>query len=160
MLILNTYKSGKVLVTDGLGNTRKPRFTFGQNTGAKTSCGLTWRNDFYVYGGYSNTLRQISKVNGCRLERISNLDFDFNYGGCAVDFNDRIYLCFNYESSSDYKKCRVSNTPTNGFGLIQETRYEHRYTRINTSKGMLNKKIMSLFLRLSVRGWIIFWKVL
>ena len=51
----------------------------------------------YVFGGdYFGEKRQVSMVNGNRLERKGSLDFDFHYGGCTVLNQLTIVLCFNY----------------------------------------------------------------
>ena len=55
------------------------------------SCSVTFKNEFYVYGGYSGHDKgQISKVEGCQLRRISNLPFKFYYGGCTTVAENKI----------------------------------------------------------------------
>ena len=49
---------------------------------------------------------QVSKVEGCKLVRQGDLDFDFKYGSCNsfVEPTPRILLCFD---SSNSKACHT-----------------------------------------------------
>jgi len=111
-------------------------FEFGKDTSVDESCSSVLRNEFYVFGGYGDYRRQISKLSGVRLERIESLDFDFRLGACA-NFNDQnIYLCFPSGSSEDQKRCRYGDNFEQEpvfFNNIQSA-YEHRKTRIAASK--------------------------
>ena len=83
-------------------------FDFGKDTSADGSCSLVWQNQFYNFGGnvepFSN---QISKLEGCMLNRIGDLDFEFSWSSCTNFNNERVFLCF--DSSGDYKKCRFTS---------------------------------------------------
>ena len=63
VLILNTYQpnvygSNPPVITNASGRVDKNfEFLFGQDTEVYHSCGLTWRGDFYVFGGYKKSLR-------------------------------------------------------------------------------------------------------
>ena len=108
-------------------------FSLGANTEVYYSCSLTWRGRFFVFGG-DKQKKQISIINGCRLERVDSLDFDQTYGGCANVNDQSIYLCFNREPA-DNKKCRVANDPFGTFQEIEETAYNHKETLIGASRG-------------------------
>ena len=137
VLILSRAKPQ--FIRDATGNVKSVgedfEFSLGQNTEVYYSCSLTWRGQFFVFGGNIEK-SQISIINGCRLERVDSLDFDQTYGGCT-NVNDRsIYLCFNY-ASADYKKCRVANDPFGTFEEIEETVYNRKQTLIGASRGKI-----------------------
>ena len=139
VLILSTYKSNKAVITDGNGKEEYPvndfMFMFGTNTEAAYSCSVTWRGELFIFGGYAEK-RQISKLNGCKLERVGSLTFDHYFGACAVVNNDHtIYLCFDYNNSFGYKKCRKANEPLGVFKEISSSNYEHIFARIAASQG-------------------------
>ena len=50
-------------------------FEYGTDTTAYKSCSLTFQNKAYVFGGFKNG-QQISRLNGCSLERIGELSFE------------------------------------------------------------------------------------
>ena len=81
------------------------------NTEVYQSCSATLNGELFVFGGatqkkqvkyihlncfYNNKLLQMSKVIGCGLQRIGDLNYDFYYGTCATySFpTERILLCF------------------------------------------------------------------
>ena len=125
------------IITDAAGNVEYAgedfEFSLGQDTEVYYSCSLTWRGQFFVFGG-NEEKSQISSINGCRLERVGSLDFDQSYGGCANVNDQSIYLCFN-SAPADYKQCRVANDPFETFHEIDETVYNHRETLIGASRG-------------------------
>ena len=136
--VLILSKSHRQIITDAMGNVEYAEddfeFSLGENTEVYYSCSLTWRGRFFVFGG-DKQKKQISIINGCRLERVDSLDFDQTYGGCA-NVNDRPSYCFNY-ASADYKKCRVANDPFGTFEEIEETVYNHKQTLIGASRGKI-----------------------
>ena len=135
VLVVNTYKSYNVPIitnADGREDTNFD-FVFGQGTEVRYSCSMTWNNEFYIFGGYSNT-RQISKLIGCQLTRIGELEFDHQYGACSNVADAKLYLCFNYKSS-DSRICRVATSPMGVFQVIIQSLYEHGRTRIAASEG-------------------------
>ena len=113
------------------------RFIFGEHTEVLYSCSITWHGEFFIFGG-STERRQISKLNGCTLERIGHLLFDQKDGGCAV-LNDDIYLCFNTYGDlyDDYRKCRKAREPTGAFDEISLSSHHHKSTRLGASPGHL-----------------------
>ena len=50
-------------------------FEYGTDTTPHKSCSLTFQNKAYVFGGFKNG-QQISRLNGCSLERIGELSFE------------------------------------------------------------------------------------
>ena len=99
----------------------------------RSSCSVTWKNEFYVFGGNSKK-RQISKLNGCELKSIGTLGFDHHAGSCS-NMNDKtLYLCFNIDVTDDYKKCRSTTDPLGSFIEIPVTTYDHRYARTTASE--------------------------
>ena len=94
-------------------------FTMGPDTSVAGSCSATLNGEFYVFGGHGSFIRQvffcfialkiikmlqISKINGCSLERIAQLPHDFEYGACGTFLfpEPRVMFCF---AESDRKKC-------------------------------------------------------
>ena len=108
-------------------------FQFDNNTEVFGSCSLQWHNHFYVFGGrMSGMPRQVSMVNGNRLERKATLDFDFRYGACTILNQITIVLCFEYNET---KVCRKSNNPYGSFTRLPNSNYDHRSTRIASIDG-------------------------
>ena len=114
-----------------LGGYEKLDFEFGDGTEVGHSCSLQWKNEYYVFGGY-NEKRQVSLVNGKRLERKGTLDFDFNGGGCTVLSRFIIVLCFDWHEDH---VCRHSNNPLGSFTKLPNSNYDHRATRIASFGG-------------------------
>ena len=50
-------------------------FEYGTDTTPHKSCSLTFQNKAYVFGGYQNG-KQISRLDGCSLEKIGELSFE------------------------------------------------------------------------------------
>ena len=120
------------LVVDGYGNSRQPNFEFEAETEVDGSCGVTFEGKMFIYGGYDLDT-QISQVVGFALKRVGTLPFKHQVGGCATGRGE-IYLCFN-GNDNDAKKCRKSNDPEKNFEEIARSNFEHRDTRVATSKG-------------------------
>ena len=110
-------------------------FDFGYGTEVHHSCSLQWQNQYYVFGGKIEK-RQVSMVNGKRLERKSTLDFDFSFGACTVLNQETIVLCFGkiYKPYSRYE-CHQSNNPTGSFIKLPDSNFEHELTRIASFDG-------------------------
>ena len=102
------------------------------NAEAYRACALTWHNSFFVFGGDRNR-RQISQVVDEKLKIIGTLGFEFHKGACYVMGSDTIWLCFNYNDSNDYKRCRVGLNPLELFTQVQQSTYEHRAAKIAAS---------------------------
>ena len=133
VLVLNTLYSDNVpIITNADGRQDIDfDFVFGEGTEVKYSCSMTWKNELYIVGGQSKE-RQISKLVGCELTLIGQLRFDHYNGGCANVADEKLYLCFDFESAD---KCRVATSPMGVFEEINESSYDHRYTRIAASEG-------------------------
>ena len=105
-------------------------FEFGNNTSVYGSCSMTYKNEFFVFGGAGESRRQISKLSGCRIERIGTLDFDHYIGACTGVRDTRIYFCF---SRYDSKKCRYAGNPLDTFTEAASSSFEHEATSIAAS---------------------------
>ena len=103
------------------------------DTDARFSCSINWRNQLHVFGG-SNEKRQISRLNGYRLERIGTLPFDHEEAACSVMANQFVFLCFNRADLEDRKRCRRSTGPLETFTEIAPSSYKHQYTRTSCSE--------------------------
>ena len=118
-----------------------PTFELKRNTMTSSqvywSCSLTWRNELFVFGGIPNR-RQISKLVKYSLKVIGSLSFDHKYGSCTNLANKKLFLCFNsdFNSQSDYKKCRWTDEPLGVFEDAALTTYNHnRGSRVSSSEG-------------------------
>ena len=140
ILILNTQfekavRNLPVVITDSNGKVEFAGedfdFEFGHQTEVDGSCSVTYRGDFYVFGG-SYLDRQISKLEGCSLKRIGDLDFDFQVGGCAAVNEESIYLCFR---RYDYKRCFFGTDPVGTFHNVTESHFNHARTRVAANDG-------------------------
>ena len=134
VLILSTRNSDNVpIVTNASGREdRNFNFEFGADTEVDFSCGLTYRGEHFVFGGREKI--QIAKIDGCQLKTIGQLSFQLYKGACANVAEEHIYLCFNENDKSDYKKCRKASSPLSEFEEIRESTAEHRSTRIAASQ--------------------------
>ena len=114
------------------GGFTKLAFSFPSDTEVYLSCSLVFNNKMFVFGGL-NEKRQISRVSGCDLVRIGNLDFDFVSGACTI-FKSQILLCFDWQSSKG-RVCRVASGPTISFSKIPESNYHHYLNKIASNGG-------------------------
>ena len=135
VLILNTRQpSNEPIITDATGlDDRFFYFKYEENTEAYGSCGLTFQNQFYMFGGNSKRT-QISQIVNCELKRIGQLPFTFEYGACTNVANQKFYLCFDW---NDYRQCYEASSPTGTFKAISKSGNDHRYTRIASSDGKI-----------------------
>ena len=141
MLVLYTFfPDGRnvPIITNAAGRQDTDfEFVFGEGTEVKYSCSMTWQNELYIFGGGKQNIRgkrQISKLIGCQLTRIGELEFDHYWGACANVADAKLYLCFNWESG-DLNKCRVATSPTGVFEEVNQSNYNHCQTRIAASEG-------------------------
>ena len=136
MLIVNTYNSNIPIITNSAGKVEHPiddfMFVFGDETQAYASCSVTWRGQFFIYGGY-DLKTQISTLNGCKLENVATLNFEFQHGSCANMNDEQLFLCFSPEDST--KLCRSSESPTGHFEKITECIENHKYGGLAASSG-------------------------
>ena len=143
VLVLNTYGGWKLpLLVDANGRNDGNIFmVFDEGTEVYRSCALTWRNEFFVFGGNSQT-RQISKLSGCRLSLVGTLAFDHYLATCSNVGGQAIYLCFNANNADDYKKCRSATNPLGNFTEVTLSTFEHRFTRIASSPSEFYVKVL------------------
>ena len=137
ILVLSTY--GGVwrppVITDAKARVENNfYFRFGETTSVYYGCSLTFRDELYIFGGYSgNDARQISKLVGCHIQPIGTLEFDYEHGACT-NFNDeKVYLCFS-ESFGESDRCRFASNPDSQFIEAAKTVYVHTYASIASSK--------------------------
>ena len=84
-------------------------FTLRSETHVNRACPAMLNGDMYVFGGRigpgsAGELPQISKINGCSLDRVGDLPRSFGNGACGTYLfpEERVMLCF---SSEDYRAC-------------------------------------------------------
>ena len=102
-------------------------FEFENGTEVYRSCGLTFQNRHFIFGG-RNEKTQVAMVEDCTLKLIGKLSFNHDFGACTNVYDRFIYLCFN-DKTDDHKKCRYSSSPTGSF-QVTDSNYAHRFTRI------------------------------
>ena len=115
------------------GGFKNLEFSFPSDTGVIYSCSLVFNGVMYVFGGTTPHNRQISRVRGCGLVHIGNLDFSFYDGACSVTQN-KILLCFD-ELKWEGRVCRKASSPTGLFSKIPESNYHHFRTAIASNGG-------------------------
>ena len=104
------------------------------------SCGLTWQNEHYVFGGTNDGgVKQRNKVaridtRTCRLEIIKELNFPMTFVACAT-MGTEIYLCFGRGNPSESKTCHKSLSPLGEYTELAPTEFYHRMIRIAASHG-------------------------
>ena len=83
-------------------------FQFGENTYVQGACAASLNGENYVFGAEPDEFKnQFSKIEGCSLNRIGTLDFDFQFGFCGTyNFGGtpKILLCFDQNQP---KACRT-----------------------------------------------------
>ena len=129
---IDSHKGNKpAYKIDPLGGYEVVNFEFGKDTEVFRSCSLQWQNQYYVFGGY-NKKRQVSMVNGNRLEQKATLDFEFKEGTCSILNQNILVLCFDWDEA---KMCRQSNNPLGSFKKLPSSNYDHRRIRIASFGG-------------------------
>ena len=98
--------------------------------------------------------RQVSMVNGKRLERKATLDFNFEEGGCTVLNQITIVLCFP-DTYGEKDVCRQSNNPLGSFTKLPNSIFSHGMTRIASfdGKSTIYWKIITPHFRYTDRRW-------
>ena len=134
VLVLNSNLGWKpVMIINSAGEQKELScFERGARTEAFYSCSINWKNQFHLFGGLRDK-RQISRLNGYRLERIGTLDFDHKWGACSVMANKLIFLCFSFESGNS-KRCWWSIGPLGTFTEITPANHDHRGTQTSCSE--------------------------
>ena len=124
---------------DGRSDTRI-QISFGEETEVHDSCSVTYRNRFYVFGGF-NQKRQISEVTLCELRKIGTLDFDHDRGACSNVDDRQIYLCFDF---NHIRQCRSAVDPLGNFTEIAPS--THNHASISTAASPSKFQAIFLFL--------------
>ena len=106
------------------------KFEMGRDTFASLSCSMSWKNQFYLFGGDLSYNKQISRLDKCRLSRVGSLDFPFHYSGCANMANKKLFLCFDM---SYLKTCYYSTDPLGKFKKTSDSFHSHRHIKIASS---------------------------
>ena len=125
--------------------TKSIKITFESETGLSYACSLTFKNEHYVIGGevsfMDRTKKQISKLNGQKLDRIGTLDFQFILGTCTTVESNLVYLCFCSASricnNDERRLCRFASRPedfekTGNYESVRSL-YTHTQTSIAAS---------------------------
>ena len=108
------------------------------------SCSVVWKNQMLIFGGEART-KQIVQIIDCKLEIIGQLEFGHSDGGCTVNNDDEIFLCFNKYRPGDFRQCRKASAPLDTFTEIETTRFLHNYGRVASNDGeSLNLKLIKL----------------
>ena len=131
ILVLNFRSSSNVpMIIDGNGQSKNISLTYDSEN--EVSCSIVWRGAMYVFGRWS-----ISMVDGCQLKRIGELTFEFRGGCCAQRSNEKVFLCFAWDSRrpTSSKDCHESNGPLEVFTELPSSNYEHSYTRTAATEG-------------------------
>ena len=94
------------------------------------SCAVTYKDQFFVYGGYTHK-RQIAKVTNKSLINVGSLPFDFENGGCSSTTN-KVILCFDY--FGDKRTCYQTTNPTGQFKQTTKSIHEHLQIKFASSE--------------------------
>ena len=98
-------------------------------TDATGHCSINWQNELFIFGGV-NEKRQITRLSGYKLERVSDLLFDLESGACSAMANKFIFLCFD---TNDAKRCRRSTGPLHDFSEVALSTHDHRLIQTSCS---------------------------
>ena len=131
MLVLNTRIAANYpVVLNVKGESYRPFFELGNGVSVSWSCSLTWKNNFYIFGGAGGQKRQRSKLVGCKMTRLGSLSFDFTAGGCASLNSRRLFLCFDEHHA---KNCYYADEPEGIYHKTQPSTSSHKFSRIASS---------------------------
>ena len=98
-----------------------------------TSCGVTHENNYFIFGGGGNVMRQVLKLDNCGLTNLKPLPFNYIRGACGSS-NGAIYLCFP-DGYQNAKLGRRATSPLGPWSAMEPSTYDHRYTAIAASQG-------------------------
>ena len=84
---------------------REPNFTYEDGTIVQYACSVTYKGQFYVFGGPTEVKRQFSVIEDCSIKRKGSLPFDMTDATCQNYSlpSDIILLCF---SKQNKDKCK------------------------------------------------------
>ena len=124
VLVLN---QGRSLLTDRYGREDFDiNFEYGEDTEVYMTCMLFYNNEAWFFGG-NHLSTQISKISGCKLERVGSLAFYFTDGVCTM-FRNELFLCFDQSSDGEQMNlCRNADSPLGTFTKITHSHYNHDY---------------------------------
>ena len=105
VLVLNTWNENNLpILIDFNGDfNEEVAFTIDEGVEVYGSCGVTFQDEFYIFGGYHKRT-QIAKMIECSLVSVGFLSFYLYAGGCTVGQSE-IYLCFDrYDETNSCHK--------------------------------------------------------
>jgi len=112
VLVLSTYNQNNIpliIGQDGSSNNAL-NFEYGDEVVAHNGCGATLFGQFWYFGGGTGSAesvnpykKQLSKINGCKMERQPDMPFDFYKGSCNTfsEPTPRVLLCFDFIGDRD-----------------------------------------------------------
>ena len=74
-----------------LFETTEQRFDYETGTQVYGSCAITFKNEYFIFGGNSE-YNQLAKIVDCKLQKIGKLIFNHYNGGCANMADERKVL--------------------------------------------------------------------
>ena len=101
------------------------------------SCGIPFKGDFYIYGGFINNMDQILKVQDCSLKEIGRLGFMHEHGSCSATLNE-IFLCF---GRANPQKCFISSDPKLTKYTEKQSLFKHDKIRTAASQSKFYRQI-------------------
>lgn len=140
ILVFNTFSaSSSPLLLDSTGEKSfEVDFELDDYVEAHGSCTVTLGNNVYLLGGVQQK-RQISRLNGCRFERIGSTQFDFSYGTCGTyEENQREFalLCFDHNHPYlCYVMTETGRQSLSHHELEYDTDNPHDYARLSRYSG-------------------------
>ena len=96
---------------------------------ADRSCGVQFKENFYVFGSRNGDQRRIAKLVNCELKRVGTLPFTFDVGACAAT-EDQLFLCF--DLVRDGQTCDVTTEPTDQWIHAKRHGFLPENTKINS----------------------------
>ena len=110
--------------------------TFGMNgQEVYCSCGVTFRNKQYIFGGQYTNNKQILQVKNCGLYNIGSLDFVHYHAACGST-DEVMVLCFGTgDTEIERKRCRQAALPNGPWTEMELPSYAHKITPIAASQG-------------------------
>jgi len=134
-------------------------FFIRSDTDIYLSCSARLNGEYYVFGGnqrtpYTDFTKQISKINDCRLKRVGDLPFDFEYGACGtyeVSSEERVMLCFDMNEQRKcrrYSEFRLGDSPLTPLfsysGFDFDTHPDSAWPHTHTTLGNVNNLVIAV----------------
>lgn len=110
-------------------------FQMDANAQLERACATLWKDEVYLFGAptpSSYEYKQISRLDGYKLNVVGHLTFSHYNGACSVMGKKFIFLCFGMNSHNQYQ-CYRATDPLGSFIKVARSNIAHMDTRTSAS---------------------------